>query len=102
LVIPANRSEGRVSETTRMFQVASAALNSPARRPTRGSGFGAAVDMALAGDGALPLEAAEDETVEAHAAADNSPTASESFDDEKERDMASVGENGVTVIGSQR
>jgi hypothetical protein len=58
--------------------------------------------MALAGEGALPLGAAEDETAGAHAAADSSPTARESFDNEGERDMATIGEKGVTAIGSQR
>src|SRR2546428_9574296 len=45
LVTPKNFSGGAVFETTRMFQDASSAFISPARRPTRGSGLGATVDM---------------------------------------------------------
>ncbi len=45
LVTPANFPGGGVFDTTRRFQVASAAFISPARRPTRGSGLGATVDM---------------------------------------------------------
>src|SRR5437667_6973145 len=45
LVMPANFSGGGVFETTRRFHVASPAFMSPARRPTRGSGLGATVDM---------------------------------------------------------
>src|SRR6266852_4074378 len=45
LVTPKNFSGGGVFEITRMFQDASAAFISPARRPTRGSGLGATVDM---------------------------------------------------------
>src|SRR3989454_7010843 len=45
LVTPANFSEGGVFETTRRFHDASPASMSPARRPTRGSGLGATVDM---------------------------------------------------------
>src|SRR5690242_15477947 len=45
LVTPKNFPGGGVLETTRMFQVASSAFMSPARRPTRGSGLGATVDM---------------------------------------------------------
>src|SRR5207249_536037 len=43
--MPANCSGGGVFETTRRFQDASAAFMRPARRPTRGSGLGATVDM---------------------------------------------------------
>src|SRR5713226_8374173 len=57
LVTPANFSDGGVFETTRRFQDASPASLSPARRPTRGSGEGATVDMLLPED--------------AHAATDN-------------------------------
>src|SRR5207244_10820965 len=45
LVMPPNFSGGGVLESTCKFQVASAAFMSPARRPTRGSGLGATVDM---------------------------------------------------------
>src|SRR5260370_4499536 len=45
LVTPTNFSAGGVFETTRRFQDASPASMSPARRPTRGSGVGATVDM---------------------------------------------------------
>src|SRR5437667_11448463 len=45
LVMPANFSGGGVFETTRRFHVASPAFMTPARRPTRGSGLGATVDM---------------------------------------------------------
>src|SRR5260370_25835479 len=45
LVTPANFSDGGVFETTRRFHDASPASMSPARRPTRGSGVGATVDM---------------------------------------------------------
>ena len=50
-MIPANWADGGVSETTRRFQVASAAFLSPAWRPMRGSGFGAVVDMLSTGAG---------------------------------------------------
>src|SRR5258708_18106465 len=40
-----NCAEGGVRETTRRFQVASAAFIHPARSPTRGSGRGAVVDI---------------------------------------------------------
>src|SRR5712691_6325580 len=36
--------DGGVLDSSRKFQLASPALNQPARRPTRGSGFGAAID----------------------------------------------------------
>src|SRR5205823_2287750 len=73
-----NFSDGRVSESTRMFQVASPASNFPARRPMRGSGLGAAVDV-------LPIWRAPllvDVVVVAcaHDTTDSSPTASESFE----------------------
>ena len=45
-------SDGGVVETNRTFQAASAALNHPARSPTRGSGLGAVVDM-------LPVDVAQ-------------------------------------------
>src|SRR5438552_16343050 len=45
LVMPPNFSGGGVLESTCKFQVASAAFMSPARRPTRGAGLGATVDM---------------------------------------------------------
>src|SRR5712692_4904538 len=45
LVAPTNFSDGGVFDTTRIFQDASPASMSPARRPTRGSGVGATVDM---------------------------------------------------------
>src|SRR5687767_10807071 len=41
-----------VFETTRRFHTASPASRRPARRPTRGSGLGAAVD--IGGDGTSP------------------------------------------------
>src|SRR5438445_10498539 len=63
-VTPANFSEGGVCDTTRRFQDAAAAFVTPARRPTRRSGLGAVVDMSS--------------FVEAHAARDNNPRASES------------------------
>src|SRR5690606_21299400 len=50
LVTPRKSAGGGVSETTRRFQATSSAFMRPARRPTRGSGEGAAVDM-LASDG---------------------------------------------------
>src|SRR5688572_10375305 len=57
-----------------MFHDASAASISPARRPTRGSGLGAVVDMLPAGVGAP----ASDEAVErAHADRSSAPRASE-------------------------
>src|SRR6185436_17828310 len=56
LVLPTNRPDGGVLERTRMFQVASAASILPARRPTRGSGLGAAASMPPAGAGAPALE----------------------------------------------
>jgi hypothetical protein len=74
LVLPKNFPVGGVFESTRRFQVASAASIKPARRPTRGSGLGAVADMLPAGDGAPP--GAEVERV--HAASDSSPTASDS------------------------
>src|SRR6267154_967923 len=51
-VTPRNFPGGGVFETTRMFQDASWAFISPARRPTRGSGLGATVDMLLPPDDA--------------------------------------------------
>src|SRR5258706_360813 len=56
LVLPANFPCDGLRDTTRMFHVASAALNMPARSPTRGSGFGATVDMLYCGP---PAQAAE-------------------------------------------
>src|SRR5215207_5587966 len=75
LVLPKNFPVGGVFESTRRFQAASPASIKPARRPTRGSGFGAAADMLPAGDGALPPGV---EAERAQAAADTSPTASDS------------------------
>src|SRR3989442_8296550 len=57
LVTPKNFSGGGVFETTRMFQEASAAFISPARRPTRGSGLGATVDMLAPPDDAHAVRA---------------------------------------------
>src|SRR5690348_17083015 len=62
-VMPANFSGGGVSETTRRFQDASPAFMNPGFKPTRGSGFGATVDMFA------PPE-------DAHAAREHSPTVS--------------------------
>jgi hypothetical protein len=45
--------DGGVLDTSRMFHEACAALNQPARKPTRGSGFGARV---LVGAGAVADE----------------------------------------------
>src|SRR5436190_12093804 len=52
--MPANFADGCVRETTRRFQVASCASMSPALRPMRGSGLGAAADIFAAGEGAEP------------------------------------------------
>src|SRR3954465_1256733 len=92
LVFPRNASDGGVFETTRRFHVASSAFIRPARRPTRGSGLGAAVDMLPAGDGLLAFG---DEVERAHAAADNSPTASDS-----DRSGAEAMKDSLKVTGS--
>src|SRR5579872_7035675 len=55
-VCPMNFCEGLVSDSTRMFQVASPALNMPALSPTRGSGFGASTALL----GATPVVALVD------------------------------------------
>src|SRR5512138_3595960 len=47
LVWPRNSRGGGVCDRTLRFQVASCALNMPALRPTRGSGFGGVADMLL-------------------------------------------------------
>ncbi len=44
-MIPTNFSDGGVFESTLRFQIASPASLNPALRPTRGSGFGATVDI---------------------------------------------------------
>src|SRR5258708_533476 len=92
LVIPRNGADGGVFETTRRFHVASSAFIRPARRPTRGSGLGAAVDMLPAGDGLL---ASGDDAERAHAAADNSPTASDN-----DRSGAEAMKDSLEVTGS--
>jgi len=66
--------DGRVFDTTSRFQLACPGSNQPARSPIRGSGLGGDVDMSTAGDGADP--AVEDD--DAHAAAERTPTASDS------------------------
>src|SRR5258706_5793656 len=58
--------EGGVFDTTRRFQAASPAFIHPARRPTRGSGLGAAVESS--GAGAAPTDPDEEEDEEPHAA----------------------------------
>jgi hypothetical protein len=68
-VTPTNFSDDGVLETRRRFHEASAAFVAPARRPTRGSGLGAAVDM---------LAEPADDDDEAHPARDNTPIASDS------------------------
>ena len=50
-MIPANCSDGGVSDTTRRFHAASPASLSPACRPMRGSGLGAVADEFPFGDG---------------------------------------------------
>src|SRR3954453_20908577 len=92
LVIPRNCCDGGVFETTRRFHAASSAFIRPARRPTRGSGLGAAVDMLPAGDG---LVASGDGGERAHAAAENSPTASDS-----DRSGAETMKDSLKVTGS--
>src|ERR1041384_1652013 len=64
--------DGGVFETTRRFHAASPAFIHPARRPTRGSGLGAAVERS--GRGAAPIEADEEDDEEAHAAREASAT----------------------------
>src|SRR5262245_46857068 len=59
LVLPRNFSDGLVFDTMRMFQSASAASHIPARRPTRGSGLGAAADALATGAGEPPPEEVE-------------------------------------------
>src|SRR4029078_1794263 len=51
-------ADGFVVETRRMFHAASAALNTPALSPTRGSGLGALADMSGVGAiaGPVPVE----------------------------------------------
>ena len=94
LVIPTNSFDGGVCETTRRFQVASPAFMSPAWRPTRGSGFGAVVDMST-GAGAPPLVEVE----WAHADATSSPAASESDRSEAEVMKGSLGITGCESAG---
>src|SRR6185436_12824832 len=68
---PRNFSDGGVLETSRMFQAAWAAVfMTPARSPTRGSGFGAVVDIG-------PAEVVVDDDDDAHPPRDTSPRASE-------------------------
>src|SRR5262249_769138 len=76
LVIPVNFSDGGVFESTCRFQAASPASNFPARRPTRGSGLGAVVDMSPVGVGALAPETTAER---AHAPAESSPMTNDSF-----------------------
>jgi hypothetical protein len=64
LVLPTNLGDGGELEMRRMFHAAVPASISPGRRPMRGSGFGAAVDMLLADDMPSP---ADDVPVDAHA-----------------------------------
>src|SRR5688500_6468973 len=77
-----NDADGRVLDTSVMFQRASPASNQPAFSPTRGSGLGGAADMRDA-LGTFPVPAAGIGMVSldgdgAHAAADSTPAASES------------------------
>src|ERR1043165_4667069 len=61
LMTPLNPSGEGVLETSRRFQAACPASQSPGFKPTRGSGFGgAAVPMAGAGDAVPPLPPLED------------------------------------------
>src|SRR5579862_9145047 len=48
--------DGRVVDTSFMFQLACAASNSPPLRPTRGSGLGGVGDICAAGDGLSPAD----------------------------------------------
>src|SRR5690349_6262501 len=78
-VIPANFADGGVCESTCRFHDASPALNSPALRPTRGSGFGAVVDMSTE-DAVVVIGAlADGEIAVLHAAAESTPMASDSL-----------------------
>jgi hypothetical protein len=92
-VAPRNFADGCVFDTTLMFQVASAASIKPARRPTRGSGVGAAVDMLLIGDGLLVV--AEGEV--AHAPSDASPRVSVSFNNVAGRDIGTIEDRVITA-----
>src|SRR5690606_21156829 len=73
LVEPTKPSAGGVFETTRRFQVASSASYSPARRPTRGSGDGAATDAAAGAGCPTPEDIGEP-----HAARASRPAAASS------------------------
>src|SRR5690348_4623710 len=80
-VIPANFGDGGVCESTWRFHDASPALNSPALRPTRGSGFGAAVDI-VAVEAPVVTGALAGEIAVLHAAAERAPMASDSLNTE--------------------
>src|SRR5438270_9235545 len=54
-----NEGDGGVVETSRRFHAACAASNQPARSPTRGSGFGAFIDMSGVGETPVPVETAD-------------------------------------------
>src|SRR5512133_1982888 len=72
LVMPAKSFGGGVCETFRMFQIASPASSSPALRPTRGSGDGAATrgaDMSGMRDDAGPADIELLDDAPAHPAA---------------------------------
>src|SRR5215216_6427775 len=76
LVEPRNFSDGRVDETSRMFQDAWAASHMPALRPTRGSGLGMVADVITSGPLLLPDP--EMDVDFAHDATAIAPTASDS------------------------
>jgi hypothetical protein len=81
-VIPAKLAGGGVLETTRRFHDASPAFMRPARRPTRGSGLGAAVDIAMS-PGAMEPFALAEEVADAHAPAAASVRASDSLSNDE-------------------
>src|ERR687889_1455342 len=96
LVTSTNCSEGGVLDSIRRFHTAWPASILPARRPTRGSGLGAEVDLLCAGDGPPP---SGDEVERAQAPVTTSVATSES--DEKRMDAigGSLRGCGLSAIG---
>lgn len=76
--MPANCADGGVWERSWRFQDASPALNRPALSPTRGSGFGAAVDIDAV-DAVVVGALADGEIAVLHAAAESIPMASDNL-----------------------
>src|SRR3979411_1926885 len=91
LVMPLKLAGGGVFDTTRRFHDASAASIRPARRPTRGSGLGAAMDMSAVG-AMVPL--LEDMVADAHPAAATRVRLSDRFNKEVRLGMWSVAKGG--------